>query len=736
MIMDSKKHHPKDSEHEDHSKHASEEHMSHAEHKGGEHAKHVKHEDHSKHADHSKHEMHAMKEGEHGEHGKHGEHESHEGHGGHEGHEGHHEMMVRDFKKRFIISAILSVPVLFFSPTVQGAFRYEVSFSGVEYMLLLFSSIIFFYGGVPFFKGLVEEFRKELPGMMTLVAIAITAAYVYSAAVVLFIPGKFFFWELVTLLDVMLLGHWLEMKSILGASKALESLVKLMPSTAHLVKPDGSIVEVEVSSLKPGDRVLVRPGEKVPADGEVIKGASSVNEAFLTGESVPVRKAEGDEVIAGSINGEGALTIEIKRTGKDTYLSQVIDLVKQAQATRSKTQDLANKAAFVLTLVAVIGGAFTFAIWMYLGKGLAFALERMVTVIVIACPHALGLAVPLVVSVSTSISANNGLLIRNRTAFERGRNIDAIVFDKTGTLTKGEFGVTDIVTLDKMSEEELLRIAGALEINSEHPIAQGIVRSVEEKGIDIPSVEEFKAIPGRGVQGKVDGKNIMVVSPGYLQDNGISIEDERIQTLQSQGKTTVFVLSNNKLVGAIALADIIRPESREAIMELKKMGIQTIMLTGDNRLVAKWVAEELGLDQFFAEVLPHEKSEVITKLQEEQGLIVAMVGDGVNDAPALVKADLGIAIGAGTDVAIESADVILVRDDPRDIVAIIKLARSTFRKMQENLAWATGYNTFALPLAAGILYNWGIVLTPAVGALLMSLSTVIVAFNAKRLKLG
>ncbi len=730
--MDSKKHHPKDSEHGDHSKHVSEEHMAHAQHEGGEHEKHVKHEEMQQHADHSMHEKHAMEEEGHGEHG---EHEEHAMHGEHEGHEGHHEMMVKDFKKRFIVSAILSVPVLFFSPTVQGAFQYNISFTGVEYMLLFFSSIIFFYGGIPFFKGLVDEFKKELPGMMTLVAIAITAAYAYSAAVVLIIPGKFFFWELVTLLDVMLLGHWLEMKSILGASKALESLVKLMPSTAHVVQPDGSIVEVEVASLKPGDKVLVRPGEKVPADGEVISGASSVNEAFLTGESVPVRKSEGDEVIAGSINGEGAITIEIKRTGKDTYLSQVIDLVKQAQATRSKTQDLANKAAFVLTLVAVIGGAITFGIWMSLGKGLAFALERMVTVIVIACPHALGLAVPLVVSVSTAISANNGLLIRNRTAFERGRNIDAIVFDKTGTLTKGEFGVTDIVTLDEMPEEELLSIAGALEINSEHPIAQGIVRTVQEKGITIPAVEEFKAIPGRGVQGRVDGKNIMVVSPGYLRDNGISIEDERIQTLQSQGKTTVFVLSDNRLVGAIALADIIRPESREAIAELKKMGIQTIMLTGDNRLVAKWVAEELGLDQFFAEVLPHEKSEVITKLQEEQGLIVAMVGDGVNDAPALVKADLGIAIGAGTDVAIESADVILVRDDPRDIVAIIKLARSTFRKMQENLAWATGYNTFALPLAAGILYNWGVVLTPAMGAVLMSLSTVIVAFNAKRLRL-
>ncbi len=666
-------------------------------------------------------------------HGKHAD--MKQKHGEHHGnHKNHHEMMIVDFKKRFIVSTILSIPVLILSPAVQTLFRYTLEFPAAEYWQLALSTIIYVYGGVPFFKGARDELKKRLPGMMTLVAIAITTAYFYSAAVVIAIEGKFFFWELVTLIDVMLFGHWMEMKSVLGASKALESLAKLLPSEAHLLKEDGSIVDVPISELKVGDKVLVRPGEKVPVDGIIVSGTSNLNEAFVTGESKPVSKGEGDEIIAGSVNGEGAITAEITRTGKDTYLSQVIELVNEAQKTRSKTQDLANKAAFILTIVAVIGGFSTLFVWLALGESLAFALERMVTVIVIACPHALGLAVPLVVSISTSISANNGLLIRNRSAFERARNLTAIIFDKTGTLTKGEFGVTDIITTADMDEENILQLAASLEINSEHPIATGIVKAAEEREIGLLKVDEFEAIPGKGIKGKVNSQTIIVASPKYVEELGLGPWPKEVEKLHEQGKTTVFLIQDNQIIGAIALADLIREESREAIQRLHKMGIKTFMLTGDNAKVAQWVSQELGIDDFFAEVLPHQKAEKVKELQDS-GEIVAMTGDGVNDAPALIQADLGIAIGAGTDVAIESADVILVRSDPRDTVAIIELARKTFRKMQENLVWASGYNTFALPLAAGILYNFGIVLSPAVGGILMSLSTVIVAINAKRLKM-
>ncbi|RMG28563.1 MAG: cadmium-translocating P-type ATPase [Methanobacteriota archaeon] len=668
----------------------------------------------------------------------HGSHKAHQSNSQHEEHHGdhknHHEMMIVDFRKRFTVSAILSIPVLILSPAVQTLFRYSLEFPFAEYWQLILSTVIYIYGGIPFFKGARDELKKKLPGMMTLVAIAITTAYFYSAAVVIAIEGKFFFWELVTLIDVMLFGHWMEMKSVLGASKALESLVKLLPSEAHLIKEDGSIVDIPISQLKIGDKVLIRPGEKVPVDGIIVSGSSNLNEAFITGESKPVSKKQGDEIIAGSVNGEGAITAEVKRTGKDTYLSQVIELVNEAQKTRSKTQDLANRAAFVLTVVAVIGGVITFGTWLALGKSLAFALERMVTVIVIACPHALGLAVPLVVSISTSISANNGLLIRNRSAFERARNITAIIFDKTGTLTKGEFGVTDIVKISETDENEILQLAASLEINSEHPIATGIVKAAQEKNIELLDVDDFEAIPGKGIKGKIDGKTVIVASPKYVQELKLGSWPEAVENLHEQGKTTVFLIQDNKLVAAIALADLIREESRDAIAHLHEMGIKTYMLTGDNAKVAQWVSQELGIDDYFAEVLPHQKAEKVKELQAK-GEIVAMTGDGVNDAPALVQADLGIAIGAGTDVAIESADIILVRSDPRDTVAIIELARKTYKKMQENLVWASGYNTFALPLAAGVLYNFGVVLSPAVGGILMSLSTVIVAINAKRLRM-
>jgi len=689
-----------------------------------------KHKDHAheekmdtEHIPHKHHETHEMKHTEH----KHVREHEHD-------HGDHHEKMVQDFKKRFFVSTILTIPVLILSQLIQDFFGFTFTFAGDVYVIFVLSSVIYFYGGYPFLKGFVDEVKKKQLGMMTLIAVAITVAYVYSSAVVFAILGKFFFWELSTLIDIMLLGHWIEMRSIMGASKALEALVKLMPSEAHLMKDDGTIVDVPTAQLRPGDKVLVKPGEKIPADGVVIKGETSVNEAMLTGESKPVSKKPGDGVIGGSINGEGAIVVEITHTGEETYLAQVIKLVKEAQQTKSKTQNLANKAAFILTIIAITGGAITFSIWILLGMDVAFSLERMVTVMVITCPHALGLAVPLVVAVSTSISAQNGLLIRDRAAFERGRNIQAIVFDKTGTLTEGRFGVTDIIPEDGFTEDDVLTYAAALEVNSEHPIAQGITRAAEDRGIRNLQVTEFKAIPGKGVDGVVNGKRVMVVGPGYLREKGIETTNEEIKKLQEQGKTTVYVLLDGKLIGAIALADIIRPESREAIERLKAMGIKCMMLTGDNKLVAKWVAEELGLDDYFAEVLPHEKSQVIKEIQA-RGLTVAMVGDGVNDAPALVQADIGIAIGAGTDVAIESADIILVRNDPRDVASIIKLAKATYRKMKENLAWATGYNAIAIPLAAGILYNLGILLSPAAGAILMSLSTVIVAINARFLSI-
>jgi len=641
--------------------------------------------------------------------------------------------MVADFRKRFWISLAFTAPILLLSPMIQRFLGLGVTlqFPGYTYVLWALSSTVFFYGGWPFLKGLIDELKKATPGMMTLIALAISVAYFYSSFVAFGLSGKFFFWELATLIDIMLVGHWIEMKSVMGASRALEELAKLMPSDAHKVMPDGSVADVPLDQLRTGDHVLVKPGEKVPADGVVVDGESSVNEAMLTGESKPVHKTAGKPVIGGAINGEGSLTIEVQRTGKDSFLSQVIDLVREAQASKSKTQDLANRAAFWLTIIAIVGGAVTLFVWLVImGKDFAFALERTVTVMVITCPHALGLAVPLVVAVSTAISARNGLLIRNRTAFEAARKIQAIIFDKTGTLTEGKFGVTDTVLLDgKLNENELLAYAASVEAHSEHPIAQGVVNSAKESW----DVKDFKAIPGKGALGVVKGKKVMVVSPGYLRENNLEIHDSKIDELNAQGKTVVYVLIDNKVMGAIALADIIRPESKEAVKRLKEMGISTMMLTGDNKQVAKWVADELGLDEYFAEVLPHEKAAKLKEVQS-RGLTVAMTGDGVNDAPALAQADVGIAIGAGTDVAVETADIVLVRSNPLDVVAIIGLAKATYKKMVQNLVWATGYNAFAIPLAAGVLYKFGILLSPASGAVLMSLSTVIVAINAKFLK--
>lgn len=650
------------------------------------------------------------------------------------GHHDHHAHMVADFQRRFWLSLIVTAPILILSPMIQHFLGLgdSIRFFGDQYVLFGLSSVVFFYGGYPFLKGVLSELRATRPGMMTLISVAITTAYLYSSAVVFGLSGNILFWELATLIDIMLLGHWIEMKSVMGASKALEELVRLMPSDAHKVMPDGSVKDVPLSELNPGDKVLVKPGEKIPADGEVVDGESSVNESMLTGESVPVSKIKGAKVIGGSVNGEGSITAEVKKTGKDSYLSQVIELVRQAQESKSRTQDLANRAAVWLTIVALGGGAITIFVWLAIAqKDFAFALERTVTVMVIACPHALGLAVPLVVAVSTALSASSGLLIRDRAAFEKARNIQAIIFDKTGTLTEGKFGVTDSIIFDKdMNVEELLKYAASVEAHSEHPIAKGVVSSARGT---FP-VQNFRAITGKGAEGNVNGRNIKVVSPGYLKEQNIRIDDERIQELSSQGKTVVFVLVDGELKGALALADIVRPESKEAISMLKDMGIKCMMLTGDNKQVAKWVSEEIGLDEYFAEVLPDQKSAKVKEVQS-RGLIVAMTGDGVNDAPALAQADVGIAIGAGTDVAVETADIILVRSNPLDAVAILGLSRATYRKMVQNLLWATGYNVVAIPLAAGVLYP-AILLGPALGAVFMSLSTIIVAINAKLLKVG
>lgn len=652
--------------------------------------------------------------------------------GGHGGHD--HNQMINDFKKRLWVSLAITIPVIILSPMLQMFFGLgeTIRFNGDGYLLFAFSTLIYFYGGWPFLKGFITEVKSRQPGMMTLISVAISTAYIYSSVVVFGLHGSIFFWELATLIDIMLLGHWIEMRAVIGASRALEELAKMMPSDAHKVMADGTILDIPLQELMLDDKVMVKPGEKIPADGDVIEGETSVNESMLTGESVPVTKSSGAKVIGGSINGEGSLIIQVKKLGKDSFLSQVIDLVREAQESKSKTQDLANRFAFWLTIIAIGVGALTLLIWAFvIGKDFAFAIERAVTVMVIACPHALGLAVPLVVAVSTALAGRNGLLIRNRVAFENARRIQAIIFDKTGTLTEGKFGVTDVVLIDEsMSREELLKYSASIEENSEHPISKGIVSSFGERYL----VEDFRAIPGKGVAGKVNGKNLKVVSPGYLKENGLDLEDQRINALYEQGKTVVFVIIEGKICGVIALADMIRPESKEAIAQLKSMGIKCMMLTGDNPYVAKWVSDEVGLDEYFAEVLPNQKADKVKEVQA-RGLIVAMTGDGINDAPALAQSDVGIAVGAGTDVAIETADIILVRSNPKDVVSIIGLAKATYSKMIQNLFLGAGYNIVAIPLAAGVAYSAGIILTPAMGAILMSMSTIVVAINATSLKM-
>ncbi len=655
------------------------------------------------------------------------------GHPDHNGHHNDHAHMAAEFRGRFWISLVVTLPILVLSPMLQTlvGLRETIRFPGDLYVLFGLSSAVFWYGGWPFLKGVLEELKSHRPGMMTLISVAIATAYVYSSAVVFGLTGKMFFWELASLIDIMLLGHWIEMKSLMGASRALEELAKLMPSDAHKLMSDGSVRDVPLGELVVNDKVLIKPGEKTPADGVVVAGESSIDEGMITGESTPVSKETGARVIGGSINGEGSLTVEVKGTGKDSFLSQVIDLVKQAQESKSKTQDFANTAALWLTIVALGGGAITFVAWLaFMRKDFAFAIERTVTVMVIACPHALGLAVPLVVAVSTALAAKNGLLIRNRVAFEGARKLQAVIFDKTGTLTEGRFGVTDTLVFSQDIDEDTLRkYAASVDANSEHPIAKAIAASSEEK---LP-VENFKSIPGKGAEGRVEGREVKVVSPGFLREQNLDLNDKRVEPLQAQGKTVIFVVVDGTLKGAIALADIVRPEAKRAIDVLKTLNIRCLMLTGDNKATAKWVSDQVGLDEYFAEVLPQDKAAKVKEVQS-RGVLVAMTGDGVNDAPALAQADLGIAIGAGSDVAVETADVILVRSNPLDVVAILKLSRATYRKMIQNLLWAAGYNVVAIPLAAGALYAWGVLLTPALGAVLMSASTVIVAINARLLR--
>ena len=654
-------------------------------------------------------------------------------------HREHHKQMVQDFKFRFWWVLALTIPIMALSPMIQTFIGVEWRFTGDSWILAALSTVVYFFGGWPFLSGLYDELKQKQPGMMTLIGLAISIAYLYSTAVVFGFEGDLLYWELSTLVGIMLLGHWIEMRSVLSASSALEELAELLPGKAHREKEDGSTEDVPVDELEQGDKVLIKPGEKIPADGNVVKGESSVNEAMLTGESKPVDKSEGDEVIGGSVNEKGSLTIEISKTGDDSFLSQVMNLVEEAQQSKSRTQDLANRAAFWLTIVAITAGLLTFGAWIFFtGQSFDFAMNRTVAVMVITCPHALGLAIPLVVSRSTSIAATNGFLIRDRAAFEQARNLDAVIFDKTGTLTEGTFTVTDILNFnDQFSDDEVLKYAASLEKNSEHPLAKGILEKADDTPNDRGGLwepDEFDSITGKGIQGKVNGKSVKVVSPGFVKEQEMDYPKDEVEEISSQGKTVVFVIIDDQLAGAIALGDQIRESSKNAINALHEMGIECIMLTGDNQQTAEYVAKELDIDQVFAEVLPDEKADKVTEVQG-QGKLVAMTGDGVNDAPALATADIGIAIGAGSDVAVETGDIVLVRDNPEDVTALIKLSKATYSKMVQNLWWASGYNIGAIPLAAGVLYAWGIILSPAVGAILMSLSTVIVAVNARFLKM-
>lgn len=667
-------------------------------------------------------------------HGSHAGHGAHAGHDAHDRHAGHSPEM---FRQKFWLSLLLTIPVVVWSQHIQDLLGYTApSFAGSARIPALLGMAVFLYGGLTFLRGAWGELRSRLPGMMTLISLAISVAIVFSAVVELgIVEAESLWWESATLITIMLLGHWIEMRSISEASGALQALAKLIPDMAHRVV-DGGEEDVTVAQLRTGDTLLVRPGENIPADGIVRKGRSSVNEAMITGESRPVTKEEGAEVIAGTINGTGSLRIEVTGTGDTTKLSGIMRLVSQAQQSKSRVQHLADRAAQILTIVAIVAGMVTFAVWQFRGAPIDFAFTRVVTVLVISCPHALGLAVPLVVAISTTLGVHGGLLVRDRRGLEEARLLDTVVFDKTGTLTLGEFRVVDMGVRAGAKEDEVLAIAAAIETESEHPIARGIVRTAGDRGLPLPAVEGFNAIPGRGVEATVGGARYRIGGPALLEQLAADVPDElrRVADLaSSRGQAAIYLLADRAAVAVFVVADAIREESREAIAALHAAGIEVAMLTGDAEPVAKAVAAELGIDTVFARVLPEDKARHVQALQR-QGKKVAMVGDGVNDAPALATADIGIAIGAGTDVAVEAGHIVLVRSDPRDVPRIVSLSRATYRKMVQNLWWAAGYNIVAIPLAAGALSAWGILLTPALGAVLMSLSTIVVALNAQLLR--
>ena len=665
-------------------------------------------------------------------HDSHG-HSSHD-HNAHDKHEGHSPQMFRD---KFWLSFILTIPVLFWSDHIQQLLGYSApTFPGSEWIPPVLGTVIFFYGGLVFIRGALHELKARLPGMMTLISLAISVAFIFSWIVQLgLLDASALWWELATLVTIMLLGHWIEMRSIDQAQGALQELAKLLPDTATRIN-NGEEEKVSVDELNDGDLILVRPGENIPADGKIKKGSSDINEAMITGESRHLKKGEGDEVIAGTINGEGSLRVEVTGTGEDTKLSGIMRLVSDAQKSKSRAQNLADRAAMLLTGVAIFAGVLTLVVWQFIGAPIDFSIIRTVTVLVIACPHALGLAVPLVVAISTTLGARGGLLVRDRRGLEESRNMNVVIFDKTGTLTLGEHRVVEMTVADGIEEDEALCIAAAVESESEHPIARGILKSAEERELDIPSPNEFRAITGKGVAAEVNGKKYQVGGPALLEEENAEVPStlsDAAEKAADKGQAAIYLLKDGKALAVFAVADAIREESYEAVRALHERGIEVAMLTGDAQAVADAVAKELEIDTVFAEVLPEDKASKVKEMQG-QGKRVAMVGDGVNDAPALATADVGIAIGAGTDVAVEAGHIVLVRSDPRDIPRIVTLSRATYRKMLQNLWWAAGYNIFAIPMAAGVLAAWGILLTPALGAVLMSASTVIVAINAQFLK--
>ncbi len=647
----------------------------------------------------------------------------------------HHAMMEKELKRHFIVAAIFTIPVLVLSPSIQQWLGYSLpTFAGWDILLLLAASVVILYGGLVFYRGSVAAFRLRTLDMNVLVSIALLAGYLYSVGTTFFFEAPDFYWEISTLAMFILFGHWMEMRAERSAAGALKELVKLIPPTANLIR-NGDVVSVSTEELKVDDVVLVKPGEKVPIDGVVVEGETSVNESMVTGESKPVEKSVGSKVIGGTINAEGAIRVKVTKTGEDTAVAQIVKLVEQAMTSKPQVQRLADRAAFYLTLIAIFVGGGTFFFWFGVGAGALFALSLAITVIVITCPHALGLAIPIVTAISTTLAARKGMLVKNAKALQIAKTVDTVVFDKTGTLTKGEFGVTDIVKLGDLTEKEILENAAALEANSEHVIARGILKKAQEEDVQVEKATKFTAVPGKGARAFVGKKEVFVGNANLMRDLNVELKEheEVVSRLSAEGKTVVYVVSGKSLQGLIAMADLIREESRQAVKVLKELGLEVSMLTGDNKQTTAYVAKELGLSTFFAEVLPDQKASSIKSLQD-QGKKVAMVGDGINDAPALVQSDVGIAIGAGTDVAVESADVVLIKNDPMDVAKLIRLSKSTMRKMNQNLVWATGYNVIAIPIAAGILVPVGIALPPEVAAITMSLSSISVTINALLLR--